>query len=1198
MRGFKWLATILLIAIFATTQIFAASHPKGVEITGNGNDYVINFTLPDYVSKTLNVEGEEYIKLFVEGFGTTSEVGLPSLPQLTFDLLISRNEISPRVEIINSNFSSITLDKKIFPFQMPWEKNKSLDDRPFTISKDYYGTKGNIDQPTVKISEPFIIGGAKGVRVTIYPFAYNPAKGELKILKNGSFEIKLNNRAELNFTPASAFSSLYDEMFVNYEKSAVESITGKYLIITDPAFEAGMGDFVAYKSNMGYDVSMVSTDVTGTDKNDIKAYIQALYDDPDTRPVFILLVGDNDDISGWTGDGPDNPNTDLHYVLLDGSTDYYADAFIGRFSVADATDLANIIAKTEFMGTNIGALDKKAIFMAGSDNYNITEGTHNYVIENYFDLEGYASLKLYGTTYNATTQDVIDALNDDQVFAVYSGHGSTTSWADGPPLSQAQVEALTNEWYPFVYSFACVTGEFEYSECFAETWIRTENGGATFYGSSVTSYWNEDDILEKRLFKAWYEDELTQVVPMFDKGKYYLVDYYNGFTSTMIRYCEMYNCMGDPSLDTKKSLPVITHTPINNTEDLDGPYVVSATITPTAEALDPATIKMFYGRDGAPSTEVVMTDIGDDVYEAEIPGNGSSATYNYYITASDVAGQASFAPSGAPANYYSFSAEIDNTPPTITHTALEDVALVYWPAHVTATVTDDFGVEQVEVTYRVNGGSESTFALLNTGGNLYEGDFPIPEDELNIDDVIEYKITASDVSIAGNERTIPVTGFYSFTIIDVAGYILVLNDDPDKGSVVTDEKGTTYRDKSTYGKAANDIAEFLQSKNYACDIEPFETSDFTKWGEYDLLILSSSRNTEPVDNASMRAELTQFVSNGGKILLEGGEIGYDYRSDKDVDFRDEVLHISGWSSDNGENVHEYLPDHMLCSEPNDLPSVLSMQSAPTFYDEDVLSVAADADMVFDWTLHAGDASVISCDNIVGGNKYSHILFYSFNLTFMANESDWQGLLENGVHYLMEDGIVPVELVSFDATIQDSKVVLNWTTATETNNKGFEVEKILLDDSKTTQWEKIGFVEGRGTSSDATNYSFVDPAAYGKIKYRLKQIDFDGSVTYSSEVTVETIPVKFALEQNYPNPFNPSTVIKYSLAAKSVVNLRVYNVLGEVVAQLVNQAKPAGSYKIEWNASNLTSGVYIYTIDAKEINGNNLFRATKKLLLLK
>ena len=144
-------------------------------------------------------------------------------------------------------------------------------------------------------------------------------------------------------------------------------------------------------------------------------------------------------------------------------------------------------------------------------------------------------MKLYTHTYNATTQQLIDALNANQVFAIYSGHGSETSWADGPPLNQSQVSALTNTWYPYVYSFACLTGAFQSSECFAETWIRTAHGGSVFWGSSVTSYWTEDDILEKRLFRAMFPDHLIKTSPMFCQAKIYLVQYFGSITPTMRR---------------------------------------------------------------------------------------------------------------------------------------------------------------------------------------------------------------------------------------------------------------------------------------------------------------------------------------------------------------------------------------------------------------------------------------------------------------------------------------------------------------------------------------------------------------------------------------------------------------------------------------------------------------------------------------
>ena len=185
---------------------------------------------------------------------------------------------------------------------------------------------------------------------------------------------------------------------------------------------------------------------------------------------------------------------------------------------------------------------------------------------------------------------------------------------------------------------------------------------------------------------------------------------------------------------------------------------------------------------------------------------------------------------------------------------------------------------------------------------------------------------------------------------------------------------------------------------------------------------------------------------------------------------------------------------------------------------------------------------------------------------------------------------PVELVSFSSTISDSKVNLAWKTATEVNNSGFEIERKL----ESTNWMKIGFVKGQGSTTESTSYSFVDsPNKNGKISYRLKQVDFDGSYTYSEAIEVDlSIPIEFALAQNYPNPFNPVTTINYSLAARSKVDLKVYSILGKQVINLVNQMQDAGNYTVEFDASKLASGVYFYELNAGQ------FSAKKKMVLLK
>jgi hypothetical protein len=175
--------------------------------------------------------------------------------------------------------------------------------------------------------------------------------------------------------------------------------------------------------------------------------------------------------------------------------------------------------------------------------------------------------------------------------------------------------------------------------------------------------------------------------------------------------------------------------------------------------------------------------------------------------------------------------------------------------------------------------------------------------------------------------------------------------------------------------------------------------------------------------------------------------------------------------------------------------------------------------------------------------------------------------------------LPVELSSFTAKTNHNVVNLNWQTKTEVNNYGFEVERASSMTSPIQGWEKIGFVPGHGNSNSPKDYSLTDknPSGGSKFIYRLKQIDNDGKFEYSKEVEVELVPNEFALYQNYPNPFNPATNIQFSLPKAARINLSVYNLLGEKIATLLNEDKEAGFYNVQFDASKLSSGVYIYRL---------------------
>ncbi len=238
----------------------------------------------------------------------------------------------------------------------------------------------------------------------------------------------------------------------------------------------------------------------------------------------------------------------------------------------------------------------------------------------------------------------------------------------------------------------------------------------------------------------------------------------------------------------------------------------------------------------------------------------------------------------------------------------------------------------------------------------------------------------------------------------------------------------------------------------------------------------------------------------------------------------------------------------------------------------------------------------------GGNVwYSDLVLSSIttdriNSSLIINDTTSVGVAGNRIILIhANESLLPVELSLFTYSVQNRNVHLNWTTSSEVNNSGFDIERSNVNSQNSGDWTKIGFINGNGTSSSPNNYEFTDRNLNsGKYNYRLKQIDFNGNYEYfnlTGEVVIGA-PEKFELSQNYPNPFNPSTKISYELRVTNYVLLKVYDVLGNEVKTLVNEKQNAGTYEVSFDASDLPSGAYFYKL---ETTG---FAETKKMLLIK
>jgi hypothetical protein len=193
------------------------------------------------------------------------------------------------------------------------------------------------------------------------------------------------------------------------------------------------------------------------------------------------------------------------------------------------------------------------------------------------------------------------------------------------------------------------------------------------------------------------------------------------------------------------------------------------------------------------------------------------------------------------------------------------------------------------------------------------------------------------------------------------------------------------------------------------------------------------------------------------------------------------------------------------------------------------------------------------------------------------------------------GALPVLLSSFTGTADKRNVTLMWVTEWELNNSGFDVERANLTPGGREGWNKIAFVQGNGTSNVSNGYLFKDEKLKaGTYKYRLKQIDFNGNYEYfslESDITVNP-PAVFSISQNYPNPSNPKCKIDFEIPLAGRVTLKVYDILGKEVFNIIDETKEAGYYSVEFDGSSLASGVYFYRIIA------GTFSTTKKMLLVK
>lgn len=531
-------------------MIFALSALGRVSVEDRGDHVLYQFNVEKFKFSKTKINGQEFSKLHLVGVeeyeGVNYAVGAPEVPVIR--LYVTGKPVITVGEqqiVTQSNKNPKLAPNQPSRVKLPDQKASKI-----SINNTAYASKILLPAQNYKIENAGSIRGQNQYLLTLYPVAYAAKNNQYKFIDK--FEVKVPHAKNEVSTGLQTFAFVVPNLFKD-----------------SPSIQ----EYVQHKTRLGFNV--VTIPVTSADSPEvIRAKIKDLYRQTNLR--YVLIFGDVEFVQSKNSDIITGV-TDHYYRAID--TDNYnedingPDVGVGRISVKNEAQLHNVI--TKYKKYEEGKFDQEnwlngAAFLATNDRYTIAEGSHNYAIDNYTTAQGYKGIfpnadeaggdKLYAITYHVPDAKVKEALGLGRLIVNYSGHGASTFW-DSPHFSQNDVRALNHsDATAFVISNACITGQFTVDESFGETWQRHPHGAVMYWGSMDNTYWDEDDILEKRMYDGIYRDNQTTFAEITDFAQKGLWLHYGGAGHAKY-YWESYVVFGDPSQQLRTAY---TKTPVLN----------------------------------------------------------------------------------------------------------------------------------------------------------------------------------------------------------------------------------------------------------------------------------------------------------------------------------------------------------------------------------------------------------------------------------------------------------------------------------------------------------------------------------------------------------------------------------------------------------------------------------------------------------
>ncbi len=598
---YTFLAKSLLVVLFGLFTITATSRTIKTNNTGKPSlvlteksDLKLELTNTVGFIKFAFVETEKgtFARVQVDHYAKSQQVGNPELP-VRGRLIEIPQDATPVVTIKSYTLKEYKLSDNGVPYKLipcQGSQSKCGNSAEFFWNKENYKTDAFTQSELVTVD---VLGQMRAVRIgriNIHPIQYNPVKNTIRVYEDLRFEVafkganlaKTNRLKERYYSPY--FEATYRQL-LNYSRPVSrDTLTHypvKYAIVSDRMFEEQLQPFIEWKTKKGFNVVVGYTDVIGNTKENIKAWLENLYNfgtTEDPAPSFALFVGDIAQVDVWNnGDGVTDRNS------CEYTNDLFPELYYGRFSAETTTQLQPYIDKTleyeQYTMPNPAYLDT-VVMIAGMDSGHGNDwgnGQINYGTINYFN----EAHDIFSNTYlypNSGSQSaaIIQNISDGVSFANYTAHGSPNGWYD-PSFTISDIPTLQNQGkYGLLIGNCCSTSEFQ-TDCFAEELLRAQNKGALGYiGGSNSTYWDEDyyfgvgvgTISENpppyeqtglgNYDRAWhdhgepYADWFTTMDQHVFAGNFAVSE---SGSSAEQYYWDIYNLMGDPSLMIYYSVP-------------------------------------------------------------------------------------------------------------------------------------------------------------------------------------------------------------------------------------------------------------------------------------------------------------------------------------------------------------------------------------------------------------------------------------------------------------------------------------------------------------------------------------------------------------------------------------------------------------------------------------------------------------------